>query len=231
MTRVFFVLGHCLLCFVFAGVSLQTANANELTPAKTKHNIPGQITTQSTINWQPEIVEPNYSIDTATIDDYDFRAVRATVRLPISFEQTVALFPQSDACWQWLTRCKSSKTLRQITDNKAIVFTNIDMPWPITDRSFVFLSETKASPNRLEMRFAPSDLHVDIAKRTVRGYAYSHYVIEPSPNSDQQAPRTEVTIVMYTNFGGSVSAALINGKLADEMESDLISLLKLSTSK
>ena len=222
-----FVLSTSLLLSLVVVVSIAKADANELE----KYGIPEQISTYANLKWQPEIVEPKYSIETATIDDFDFKAVKATLSLSVPFDQAVLLFPQNDACWQWLSRCKSSKTLRQITDDKAIVYTNIDMPWPITDRSFVFLSDTQRSSDRLEMRFIPSDLHVEVEKRTVRGFAYSHYVIEPSSNADIADIETNVTVVMYTNFGGSVSAGLINGKLADEMESDLINLLKLSTPK
>lgn len=227
MTNVRIILSNCLLYSIAAFAYSSAIKANELE----KYQIPPQIQEHTTVNWQPEIVEPKYSIETATIDDFDFKAVKATLSLSVPFDQAVLLFPHNDACWQWLSRCKSSKTLRQITDDKAIVYTNIDMPWPITDRSFVFLSDTQRSSDRLEMRFIPSDLHVEVEKRTVRGFAYSRYVIEPSSNADMADTETNVTIVMYTNFGGSVSAGLINGKLADEMESDLINLLKLSTPK
>ena len=175
--------------------------------------------------WQVEEEHSNYKIYRAEVSNSKFDATKAEITLPINFQQTLKLFPLKNACWSWINRCKMSKTLRELSEHQSIVYTTVNMPWPLSDREFVFLTKINEQKAQASLQFIPSELRVELPqnKKYVRGFGHTSYTI-----SQINQAQTKIEILMHTDFGGNVSAGLINSKLVNELEKDVKSLIAAS---
>lgn len=163
----------------------------------------------------------------------DFLEVKSEVKINAPLNAVLPYFQGENGCWQWQLKCKSSVILEKINDHRQVVYTVVNMPWPITDRDFVFdanVSEHhdvsgQAANKKLVISLAPypnPELYNKEKSKLVR--ATSNIVYELTASADN---KTQLNIYMHTDFSGSISPKLINGRLVDSLRDDIDALLQL----
>lgn len=189
--------------------------------------------------WELKEQKARYSVYVSDVLNSDFDATKAEVMLAMPIQKALKYFPQKNQCWSWINRCKLSQTLRALSETQSLVYTIIDMPWPLSDRDFVFLTEMEGSTAltssdesgidaKIKLIFVPSQAHVETAhlhkkKGLVRGFSHATYELKALDEN-----QTKLTMFMHTEFGGNVSAGLINSKLVKELEKDVKTLIKMT---
>ena len=170
-------------------------------------------------NWELQLENKSFQIYTAVKPDSEFLQVKAKVSLAHSWQDVAKQFAASGNCWKWQTRCKRV----EVSDTGEHIYSAIDMPWPLSDREFLFklkvVNDTEAGYTKIT--FEP-DTETQRKPKFVRGNSRIQYLIQR-----QSKQQTTIEIYMHTEFGGDVSPGLINSKLVDSLEDDLEALIKL----
>ena len=162
-----------------------------------------------------------------------FLEVKSEVKINAPLDVVMHYFQGENGCWSWQLKCKSSVILEKINEQHQVVYTVVNMPWPITDRDFVFdakITEHSAGPvqgvtKKVVISLAPHPNPEQYNKEKsnlVR--ATSNIVYELTASSDN---KTQLNIYMHTDFSGSISPKLINGRLVDSLLDDIDALLQL----
>lgn len=177
--------------------------------------------------WQIDAEHPQYKIFTKAKTGSEFLQTKAVIAIPTSSINVLKQFGDGDNCWSWQKRCEKTKVIKKLSDNEQIIYVAIDMPWPISNREFLVRSHSQRS----------NDNKAFIIKLTPENeLAYKEGYVQGAVNSEYTITRigpnkTRVTIVMHTEFAGSVSGSLINSKLVNELEADVKALIQESLSK
>ncbi len=180
----------------------------------------------------------------------EFLAVSANVTIDAPIQNVLPFFHGGNACWQWQLRCKSSKVLAKLNSRHQIVYTVINMPWPLSDRDLIFdvavkgatatgtglildsnensFDENKENnPVLISLKPYSGELEQLVQnEKLVRAMSTIDYSL--SPISEHQ---TQLSIYMHTEFGGSVSPSMINTRLEKSVRQDINALLQLINKK
>lgn len=175
----------------------------------------------------------NILIFTRELKDSPFLNVKAEVTFNHASVNVEAQFTAGHECWPWQGRCSSSKVLATMPQQTQIVYTTLDMPWPVSDRDFLFYSVLQKSPakgmTKLTLRPVTTELTDDSqshylkpTKKFVRASSNIEYtIVSLGPK------KSKLTILMHTDLGGDISPSFVNTKLVDELYKDIKSLIKL----
>lgn len=184
-------------------------------------------------NWHLEKQTKQLSIFSAKKIDSDFLQIKAEINFVSPSEKVLAQFGEGNECWQWQGRCASSKIVKQLNKNEKIVYTTINMPWPLTDRDFLFYSlfnfDVETQTTTLTLSPATNKQAENLVLQTdlVRAKSNIVYTVHPIPKTSTTAYSTKLTILMHTDLGGDISPSFVNQKLVDELHEDIIILIKL----
>lgn len=207
---------------------------------------------ESPTEWALEKQTSKYKLFTRPHNNSPFLQIKSESVFNVELSKVKAHFTDK-GCWRWNLRCRQSVV--KVSDDKTIgeyLKVGVDMPWPIDDRDFVFKIEKKETLGagsefpKFELLLNPID-GIAKSKGYVRGRSQAHYYLETisselvsdddisnndTSNNDNALKAvaqkyTKLTIIMHTEFGGSVSPSLINGKLLSEHESDIKALYDL----
>ena len=178
-------------------------------------------------DWQLEYERTNIKIHTRAVAGSKFLQTKAEIKLNVSAKLVLAKLSVSDRCWDWQARCKKSTTIKQISENESIVYAVINMPWPLSDRDFVFRSVYIIDAENKTIKIELSPAKGKYAKtKYVRGSGNATYIIK-----ELSASESELIIEMHTEFAGSISPKLLNSKLVSELRKDIDLLIKLLKTK
>lgn len=180
----------------------------------------------TTPSWQLELEHPQYQVFTKVKQNSDFLQTKAIISIPTSSANVLSQFGSGEHCWKWQKRCEKTKVIETLSDTERVIYVAIDMPWPISNREFLVRSHSQKSSDdsAFIIKLSP-ETEFDYKEKYVQGAVNSEYTITRlTPN------KTQVIIIMHTEFAGSVSGSLINSKLVKELEADIKALIQLSSS-
>lgn len=174
-------------------------------------------------DWQLEKQTKNISIYTREKPNSKFLQVKAEVTLSANSTKVVAQFSDDNKCWDWQGRCSSVNIIKNINENERLMYTVIDMPWPVSNRDFLFYTTLSfnSATKITNLTLTPAE-DVDYPSDLVRAKSNIHYIITPMSEES-----TQLNILMHTEFGGDIPARFINSKLVDELFSDIEDLASL----
>lgn len=174
-------------------------------------------------NWQLEKQTKHTSIYTREKPNSEFLQVKAQVTLPANWTKVVAQFSDGNKCWGWQGRCSSVKIIKKINEDERLIHTVIDMPWPVSNRDFVFYTALtfNSATKVTNLTLTPAE-DVDYPSDLVRAKSNIQYTMTPI-----SADTTQLNILMHTEFGGDMPASFVNSKLVDELFSDIEDLTSL----
>jgi hypothetical protein len=168
--------------------------------------------------WQLKLDKPDVKIYVRPVNGSEFLQTKAVLTLNASKQKVMALFPKDKGCWRWVERCKKSlivgempskfsgESPDEVTERKPnkvpttlpvrlLSYTALNMPWPLTDRDFLFVSSQIEDPESQSttLTLSPAEPeHVTkygsesaqktvakMRKKHVRGAGNMTYRIEP----------------------------------------------------
>jgi len=160
---------------------------------------------------------------TREVINSDYLQVKVHAIFPVSYGNLLAQFGNDDKCWKWVENCLSVKLLKQVSVDEKIIYSVLAMPWPLTKRDFVFrlVKRLDTQKSLATLSLSPAS---GIYKTTehIRAKSTITYRLESlSANS------SSLSILMHTEFGGTMPAILINSNLVSYYLNEIKELTKL----
>ncbi|WP_068545716.1 START domain-containing protein [Thalassotalea crassostreae] len=173
--------------------------------------------------WQLQHSEDNIKLYHRALNSSEYLQTKAEVLVNFSATKLLEQFPINGECWQWQSRCKKSKKVKDLSGSDRLVYTVINMPWPVSDRDFVFHSSINFDEDSKTTTLILKPYKEQYPEtKYVRGEANIRYEIRELTETT-----SHLTIIMHTDFKGSISASAINSKLISELNGNIKRLLRL----
>ena len=153
----------------------------------------------------------------------EFIQTKAEVKITTHVSDLLAIFGDGSECLKWQERCYSSRIIQQISEQELYAYSVIDLPWPVSNRDFVFHSLVTVDPltKTTKLTFSPAK-NMYPKTKYIRATSNISYSLREFTTSS-----SVLTITMHTEFGGSISPRIINSILVDELQDDIDNLLSL----
>jgi len=179
--------------------------------------------TYANSEWNLEKQENGISVYSQEKVGSEFLQIRIEVTLAANVGDVVSAFGDGSECLLWQKSCLSSKVVKTINENEKLIYTTIDMPWPLASRDFLFHSSDKIDPTTkiFTLALRPSS-ELEINPDFVRGKSNVLYQVEALDEVS-----SKLTMLIHTDIGGDVSPIFVNAKIVDELYGDILKLKSL----
>ncbi|MBL0358942.1 MAG: START domain-containing protein [Chitinophagaceae bacterium] len=159
-------------------------------------------------DWSLRTDKEGIKVYTKNLDNSPYKAVKTVCTVDASLSRLTAVLLDIKNCADWVYATKSCKVLKQNSPSDLLYHSEVDIPWPVSNRDFVVRlvvtqdERTKAVTVLGENRPA----YLPEIKNVVRiQQSYSKWLITPLQNGQLQ-----IEYVLQVDPGGSVPAWLIN---------------------
>jgi hypothetical protein len=137
-----------------------------------------------------------------------FNDVRVEVDLPGNIDQLAAILLDVNKYTEWAYATRKSELIRQLGPNKLIYYSEIEVPWPATDRYFYAGFELKKDPAGRSMQVVSSNISYE-------GPAPKDMVKVPYSKGNWNVIQVSkkymhVEYILELNPGGSLPAWVLN---------------------
>jgi hypothetical protein len=151
--------------------------------------------------------------------------MKANVIFNVPFSDLLAQFSNDDKCWNWIEKCQIVKLLAQISDDEKIIYSVLNMPWPLSKRDFVFRSVRKIETLKglATLELSPVNGMYKATKYIRAKSTVTYRIKSLSPSS------SSLSIIMHAELGGTTPTSLINSLIVDDLLGDIKALGKLLT--
>jgi START domain-containing protein len=159
-------------------------------------------------NWELKTTKKDISIYTRIFPDSRFKAVKVECEVEASLSQLVAVILDVNKGAQWLYSTKSSVLLKQVSPSELIYYSEVNVPWPFTNRDFIAqLKVTQDIHTRIVTINGPTiPDYIPVKKDIVRvARAEGKWVITPVSKN-----HLKVEYTLRMDPGGNIPAWLIN---------------------
>lgn len=159
-------------------------------------------------NWELKTTKKDISIYTRIFPDSRFKAVKVECELEATLSQLVAVILDVNKGAQWLYSTKSSVLLKQVSPSELIYYSEVNVPWPFTNRDFIAqLNVVQDIHTRVVTIFGPTvPDYIPVKKDIVRvARAEGKWIITPVAKN-----HLKVEYTLRMDPGGNIPAWLIN---------------------
>lgn len=159
-------------------------------------------------NWELKTTKKGISIFTRTFPDSRFKAVKVECDLEATLSQLVAVILDVNTGAEWVYSTKSSVLLKQVSLSELYYYSEVNVPWPVSNRDFIALLKVVQDPyTRTVTVYGPTiPDYLPVKKDIVRvAQAEGKWIITPV---DKNHLKVEYTLRM--DPGGNIPAWLIN---------------------
>jgi len=159
-------------------------------------------------NWELKTTKKDISIFTRTFPDSRFKAVKVECELDATLSQLVAVILDVNTGAQWLYSTKSSVLLKQVSLSELYYYSEVNVPWPFSNRDFIALLKVVQDPHtRIVTVYGPTiPDYLPVKKDIVRVVrAEGKWIITPVSKN-----HLKVEYTLRMDPGGNIPAWLIN---------------------
>jgi len=159
-------------------------------------------------DWTLKEDKEGISVYTRNFPDSKFKAIRVRCELAATLSQFVALILDVDAGTQWVYSTKSAVLLKMVSPSELYYYSEIEIPWPLTNRDFIaHLKVTQDPATRVVTIYGPTvPGYLPVKKGIVRvARSEGLWVITPLA-----ANRIKVEYTLKTDPGGSIPPWMVN---------------------
>ena len=120
--------------------------------------------------WELKKDQEGIKVYTGSIPNSNIKAVKVTCVLNASLSQLTALLLDTKAHEQWVYNTKTSYLVKQLSDNHLLYYSEISMPWPLTNRDVVVEMTISQEPGTkvIYISVNTADNYVPVNKDKVR---------------------------------------------------------------
>ena len=159
-------------------------------------------------NWELKSTRTGISIFTRTFPDSRFKAVKVECELDATLSQLVAVILDVNTGAEWVYSTKTSVLLKQVSPSDLFYYSEVNIPWPISNRDFIAELKVVQDPaTRIVTVYGPTFAdYLPVKKDIVRvTKAEGKWIISPVARN-----RIKVEYTLRMDPGGDVPAWLIN---------------------
>ncbi|MCF6407594.1 START domain-containing protein [Chitinophaga filiformis] len=96
--------------------------------------------------WTLKSNKDGIAIYTKTIENSNYKGIRVKCSLPATLSQFVAVIMDVNTATEWLYSTKSSTLLKQVSPAEVYYYSEVGLPWPLSNRDFVCHLTAKQDP-------------------------------------------------------------------------------------
>lgn len=158
--------------------------------------------------WVLKSKTDNILIYTRDEPDSKFDAIKVKCEMTATLSQFVSVIMDVNAGVEWVYSTKSCVLLKQVSPSELYYYSEINLPWPITNRDFIaHLTVTQDPVSRVVTIKGPTvSQYLPVKKNIVRvAHSEGLWTITPLP-----AHKIAVEYTLITDPGGSLPAWMVN---------------------
>ncbi len=159
-------------------------------------------------NWKLEKDQNNIKVYTADANNSSFKLVKVEATLPGTYAKLISILTNVDDFSDWIYHNKFCKLVKKFTPNDFIYYSEIEMPWPVSNRDVLIHLQIKTDSlprflivtGRAEKGIIP-----DIpTKVRVPRYLANWKITVPAPN------KLHISYTLELDPGGSLPSWVVN---------------------
>jgi len=166
------------------------------------------IVTRAQNNWVLKGNRDGILVYTRSMPDSKVKSIKVECTLPVTLSQMVFIILDIDASKQWIYSTKSATTIKQVSPAELYYYSELDMPWPVTNRDFIaHIKVTQDAATKVVTVNAENvPGFVALKPNIVRvKESVGKWLFTPAgPNA------VKVEYTLFTDPGGSLPAWLVN---------------------
>jgi hypothetical protein len=159
-------------------------------------------------DWKLKQDKENIKVYTKNITNSALKAIRIVGNINASLSALTAVLLDINSTKEWVYATKSIAILKTISSSELIYYSELEIPWPVSNRDFIALlkvtQDEKTKAVSIDGFNKPA--YLPSKKNVVRiQQSCSKWLITPTPNG-----QLKIEYVLQVDPGGSVPAWLIN---------------------
>lgn len=159
-------------------------------------------------NWALKVDKEGIKVYTKNLTTSPFKAIKTTCIIDASLTTLTAALLDINAGGDWVYATKSCRLLKKISPAEVIYYSEVEIPWPLSNRDFIVLlkvsQDEKTKVVSVDGEGKPS--YLPEYKNIVRiQKSYSKWILTPLSNK-----QVKVEYTLQVDPGGSVPAWIIN---------------------
>jgi hypothetical protein len=165
-------------------------------------------TVRSQSDWELRTEKQGIKIYTRTFPDSKFKAIKVELQLQTSLSRLVAVLLDVNTATEWVYATKSATLLKQVSPSDLIYYSEIRLPWPLSNRDFIARLITKQDPETKVVTIDGPTItdYVPVKKDIVRvKRSEGKWIITPEGDG-----HLRVEYTLRTDPGGDIPAWLFN---------------------
>lgn len=159
-------------------------------------------------DWTLKRAKDGISIYTKTMSSSGLKGIRVKCSLPAKLSQMVALIMDVDAGEEWVYGTKSSVLLRKVSPSELYYYSEVDIPWPLSNRDFIAHLIVSQDPRTKVVTInGPTEAtYLPVKKNIVRvNHSNGKWILTPTKNNSIQIDYT-----LEVDPGGTIPVWLVN---------------------
>jgi len=159
-------------------------------------------------NWELKSEREGISIFTRTFPDSRFKGVKVECELEATLSQLVAVILDVNTGAEWVYSTKSSVLLKQISPSELYYYSEVNIPWPVSNRDFIAMLKVVQDPHtRIVTVYGPTfPDYLPVKKDIVRvARAEGKWILTPVGKN-----HLKIEYTLRMDPGGNIPAWLIN---------------------
>ncbi len=158
--------------------------------------------------WALKLDKEGIKVYTKNLENSPYKAVKTVCTIDASLSRITAVLLDIENCADWVYATKKCVTLKKLSQAEIIYYSEIEIPWPVSNRDFIVLLKVSQDEKTRAVIVEGENRPTYLAEnkgivRIMR--SYSKWVIEPLPNG-----QVKVEYVLQVDPGGIVPSWLIN---------------------
>jgi hypothetical protein len=166
------------------------------------------LTARSQSDWELRTQKKGITVYTRTFPDSKFKAIKVELLLQTNLTRLVAVLLDVNTATDWVYATKSATLLKQVSPSELIYYSEVRLPWPMSNRDFIARLIATQDPHTKVVTIDGPTIadYVPVKKDVVRvKHSEGKWIITPMGNG-----HLRVEYTLRTDPGGDVPAWLFN---------------------
>jgi hypothetical protein len=158
--------------------------------------------------WELRTEKKDIKVYTRTFPDSKFKAIKVELILQTTLSRLVTVLLDVNTATDWVYATKSATVLKQLSPSEVIYYSEVRLPWPLSNRDFiVHLVTSQDTHTRVVTIQGPTiNNYIPEKKDIVRvKQSEGHWILTPMDNG-----HIRVEYTLRTDPGGDIPAWLFN---------------------
>lgn len=159
-------------------------------------------------DWTLKRTNDGINIYTKTVSASGLKGIKVKCSLPAKLSQMVALIMDVDAGEEWVYGTKSSTLLKKVSPSELYYYSEVDIPWPLSNRDFIAHLMVSQDPRTKVVTIkGPTEAnYLPVKKNIVRvNHSNGKWILTPTKNNVIQIEYT-----LEVDPGGTIPVWLVN---------------------